>query len=478
MMAPDQTDTPSAGLSRRQFGKLSATAFLLGATALSPKLSLAGNPRDVPVHGLSAFGELAYPVEFDAVSYVNRDAPKGGKFTFTVPNWAFNQNPQTFDTLNTLVLKGAAPPRMELIFDALMARAWDEPSAIYGLLAKDVTIADDGNTYRFTLRPEARFHDGTAVTAEDVAFTYVLLKDKGHPDIQVQLRHLKEAIAVSADTAELRFTGEQSDRAILTAALLPILSKAFYTRVDFAGATMEIPLGSGPYKVGKLRAGAYIEYDRVDDWWAKDLPSRRGQYNFDTVRIEFFKDGQAAFEAFKKGDITYREEFRSSRWAQEYNFPAISDGRVKRQLFPSEKRPSTQALICNTRRKKLADKRTREAIGLCFDFEWTNRTLFFDIYARNESYFQGSDFMASGMPSAEELALLEPLRGQLDPEVFQDAVVPPVSNGSGSDRRLLRRANTLLKEAGWKRDGVRLVDDTGEPFELEFLLRSPSFERV
>ncbi|MEO0545773.1 MAG: extracellular solute-binding protein [Pseudomonadota bacterium] len=465
-------------LDRRQFGKLSLSAFVLGASSLRPGLSLASNPTETPVHGLSAFGELGKPADFAQLDYANVDAPKGGKFIFTAPNWLFNQNPQTFDTLNTLVLKGNAPPRLELIFDTLMARAWDEPSAIYGLVAKDVTISADRNTYRFSLRPEARFHDGSPLTADDVAASYTLLKEKGHPDIVVQLRHLSEAVALSPTQVELRFNGQQSDRAILTAALLPIVSKAYYEANDLADSTLEAPLGSGPYKVGNLRAGAFIEYNRDPNWWARDLPVSRGQANFDTIRLEFYQDGQAAFEAFKKGDILFRQEFRASRWATEYNFPAFNDGRVKRQLFPSEKRPSTQALICNLRRPKLADPRTRSAINHCFDYEWTNRTLFFDAYARNQSYFQGSDFMAEGTPSEAELALLDPLRDQLDPAVFGEAIVPPVSNGSGSDRSLLRVANNLLREAGWKRDGQQLVDDKEEPFVIEFLLRSPAFERV
>ncbi|MEO1398332.1 MAG: ABC transporter substrate-binding protein, partial [Pseudomonadota bacterium] len=320
-------------LDRRQFGKLSLSTFLLGAGALRPDLSLAANPTGTAVHGLSAFGELKKPFGFAEFDYANVEAPKGGKFIFTAPNWGYNQNPQTFDTLNTLVLKGNAPPRLELLYDSLMVRAWDEPSAIYGLLAKDVTVSQDRNIYRFTLRPEARFHDGTPLTAADVVASYLLLKKDGHPDIVVQLRHLTDAVALSDTVVELRFDGQQSDRAILTASLLPVVSKAFYEANDFTKTTMEPPLGSGPYRVGNLRAGAFIEYNRDPNRWARDLAVTKGQYNFEIIRLEFFQDGQAAFEAFKKGDILFRQEFRASRWATEYNFPSFNDGRVKKRLF-------------------------------------------------------------------------------------------------------------------------------------------------
>ncbi|MFD0917043.1 extracellular solute-binding protein [Pseudahrensia aquimaris] len=467
-----------SNLTRRQFGKLSAAALLAPGLAALPSVSLASNPTGRRLHGLSAFGELALPADYPNFPWVNVDAPKGGVFNFSVSNWAFNQNPQSFDTLNTFVLKGSAPPRIESCFDTLMTPDADDPSAIYCALASDVEISDDRNTYTFSLRPEARWHDGSPVSAEDVAYTYNTFKKDGHPDLALNLIELVEAKVLADGRVSLIYSGKQSDRLILANAVLPIVSKAFFEANDFLTTTMTPPLGSGPYKVGRLRAGSFIEYDRVDDYWAKDMPFAKGQANFDTLRVEFYRERQAAFEAFKKGNIHYREEFTSKTWATEYNFPAVSEGRVKQQLFDAEKSPSMQGWACNTRREKLADPRTREAIGLCFDFEWTNANFFYGIYERNSSFFQKSDFAASGPASPEERELLEPYKDQLDPSVFEAAYVPPVSDGSGRDRTLLRRANDLLLAAGWTRQGSNMVDASGNKLAVEFLIRSPTFERI
>ncbi len=472
-------------LTRREFSKFAATVLAAGPLSQLPGVSLAGNPTGKKLHGLSAFGDLKYPPDYQHFDYVNPDAPKGGRFNFSVANWLFNQNPQTFDTLNTLVLKGNAPPKMEHCFDALMTLSTtpepgpiDEPSSAYGLLAESVEISEDRNTYRFNLRPEPRFHDGSPVTAQDVAFTYTTLKEDGHPDIALDMVNLSEAVAVSDRIVELRFNGKQSDQLILSLAGLPVISKKFYTDNDFASSTLTIPLSSGPYKVGRFNPGAFIEYDRVKDWWGKDMPFARGLYNFDTLRIEFYRERQAGFEAFKKGDIDYREEFTSKTWATEYDFPAVKDGRVVKRTFPQELTPSIYGFVVNLRRKKFADPRTREAIGACFDFEWTNDNLFYGAYSRNHSYFQNSEFQAEGMPAKDELELLEPLRDKLPPSAFETALQQPQSNGSGKDRKLLRRASKLLADAGWTRKGGQLVDADGVPLTVEFLMRSPTFERI
>ncbi|MEM7301276.1 MAG: extracellular solute-binding protein [Pseudomonadota bacterium] len=467
-----------AQLNRRQFGKAVGAVSLAALANSLPAVSLAANPTETELFGLSAFGNLKYTEDSTALDYVNPDAPKGGTFAFSPSYWYFNQNVQTFDTLNSFVLKGSAPPRMELCFDMLMAPAIDEPDAHYGLVAKSVVISADRNTYRFALRPEARFHDGSAVTAADVAFSYSVLKESGHPDIALILKELVEAVAVDKHTVELRFSGKQSDRTILNAVIFPILSKTWYEGREFKDSSMDVPLSSGPWKPGKFSAGRFIEYVRVKDWWAKDLLFGKGLNNFDTLRIEFFRERQAAFEAFKKGDIFWREEFTSKVWATEYNFPALQDGHVKKQLFPAELRPSMQGWAVNTRRKKFADPRTREAIGLCFDFEWTNESLFFGAYTRSDSLFERSNFRATGTPAPEEMALLESLRGKVPENVFGQAIVQPRSNGSGRDRKLLRKAVKLLSDAGWKRQDGKLVSQDGEVLSIEFLIRSPTFERI
>jgi microcin C transport system substrate-binding protein len=465
-------------LNRREFGQLSLATFLLGPLASWPNISLAANPTGRKLHGLSAFGELKYAPDYTHFGYVNPDAPKGGVFNFSIPNWAYNQNPQTFDTLNTFTLKGNGPPRMELSFDSLMIRAIDEPTAVYGQLAESVEIAEDRNAFTFVLRPEARWNDGTQVTAEDVAFSYELLKKDGHPTLAIVLANMEKAEALDERTVRLEFNGQQSDRAILTIALMPVLSKAYYTANDFVDSSMEVPLSSGPYRVKRLRAGSFIEYERVENYWAKDMPFSVGRYNFEIIRVEFYRERQAAFEAFKKGEVNYREEFTSKTWATEYDFPAMKEGRAIQKLFDGEKVASFQAWAVNKRRAKFAHPKTVQAIGHCFDFEWTNDNFFFNAYQRSQSFFENSEFKATGKPEGEELALLKSLKAELDPAVFDDVPLQPVSDGSGRDRSLLRKASQLLKEAGWVRDGSKIVDENGEQLAIEFLIRSPVFERI
>ena len=310
-------------------------------------------------------------------------------------------------------------------------------------------------------------------------FSYKIIKEKGHPQISQDLRHLADVVAVSDDAIELRFNGKQSDRAILSVAnTVPIFSADYYADREFDASTLSMPLSSGPWAVDRLKAGNFVEYKKVDDYWAKDMPFARGLNHFERLRIEFYRERAAAFEAFKKGVINWREEFTSKVWATEYDFPAIADKRVKRQLFPEEKRPALQGWAVNSRRSKFADPRTREAIGLCFDFEWTNKNLFYDSYTRSQTIFAKSPFEAEGEPSPEELALLEPHRDQLPESVFGTAIKQHVSDGSGSDRKALRKALGLLKEVGWRRDNGRMIDEAGEPLTLEFMIRSPTFERI
>ena len=370
------------------------------------------------------------------------------------------------------------PPRVEYCFASLMTRAFDEPDAVYGFVAESVDVSDDENTYTFTLRPEASFHDGSKLTAEDVVWSINTLNEQGHPSISLPLKPVKAVNVLGDYQLEVVFDGTQSKQLPLSVAGLPIFSKKYYDGKDFTESTLEPPLGSGPYKFGNMSPGSYIEYERVSDFWAWDLPVIRGHFNFDVLRIEFFRERQAAFEAFKKGSLNFREEFTSKSWATEYNFPAIEDGRVIKTVHPGEKRPSFQGFHINSRRKKFSNPLTRKALGLCFDFEWTNKNIFYDAYTRSSSYFQNSVLAASGLPSEDELKLLEPFRAQLLPSVFEEAYVPPVSDGTGKDRNQLRQASQLFQEAGWKRDGDVLVDEDGEPFEVEFLIRSPTFERV
>lgn len=461
-------------------GALSRRTVIAGfgaAAALAVTRSFAWAAGKSGLHGLSIFGDLKYAPGFKHFDYVNAEAPKGGTLRFQPPNWYFNQNTQTFNTLNSFVQKGDSPPRMEFIFDTLMARANDEPDAVYGLLAESVAVSEDGNVYTFTLRPEARFHDGTTVTAEDVAFSLTTLKEKGHPNISQIIRDLVKAEARDERTIALSLSGRQSRDLIFTLVGLPVFSKAYYATRDFQASTLEPPLGSGAYKVGAVNAGRSITFERVADYWGKDLPVNVGQGNFETIRIDFYRDRQIAFEALKKGDTTYREEHTARVWATEYNFPSIQAGKVKKTTVPDAARPDIQAWYPNIRRAKFADSRTREAMRLCFDFEWTNKNIFYDAYRAAGSYFEKSDFMAEGPPSPEELALLEPFRADLPAAVFAVPAPVPKSDGSGRDRKLLRRAAELLKEAGWTNDGGVLTSAAGERFTCEFLIDDDIFTR-
>ncbi|MDR6662111.1 microcin C transport system substrate-binding protein [Tardiphaga robiniae] len=447
----------------------------IGAIAVahfSPALAQA--PSEA--HGISAFGDLKYPADFPNFDYVNVKAPKGGAFSTVPSSRAFNQSFQTFNSLNAYVLKGDGAQGMGMTFAPLMVRAGDEPDAMYGLVAKSVQISADGLTYRFTLRPEARFHDGSKLTARDAAFSLTALKTKGHPIITQQMRDMVKAEAVDDVTLVVTFAEKRGRDVPLFVAGMPIFSQAYYDKRAFDETSLETPLGSGPYKVGRFEVGRYIEFDRVKDWWGADLPVNRGSYNFDTVRFDFYRDRDVAFEGFTGRNYLYREEFTSRIWNTRYDFPAVKDGRVKQEMLPDDTPSGAQGWFLNTRRAKFKDPRVREALGNAFDFEWTNKTIMYGAYVRTVSPFQNSDLMATGAPSPEELALLEPFRDKVPAEVFGAPYLPPTSDGSGQDRALLRKAIQLLNDAGCAmKDGKRMTAQ-GEPFKVEFLLDEPAFQ--
>jgi microcin C transport system substrate-binding protein len=428
------------------------------------------------LHGLSVFGDLKYPADFHHFDYVNVEAPKGGMFS-TIPSVrAYNQSYQTFNSLNAYILKGEGAQGMDMTFGSLMVRAGDEPDAIYGLVAKSVRISPDKLTYRFTLRPEARFHDGTKLTAQDVAFSLTTLKTKGHPLILQQMRDMVKAEALDDAMLLVTFAEHRARDVPLYVAGLPIFSQAYYAKQPFEESTLDIPLGCGPYRVGKFEVNRYIEFERVKDWWGAELAVSRGAFNFDVVRYEFYRDRDVAFQGFTAKNYLYREEFTARVWATQYEFPAVKDGRVKREILPDETPSGAQGWFINTRRPQFRDAKVREALIQAFDFEWTNKTIMYGAYARTHSPFQNSDMMANGLPSAEELSLLEPFRGQVSDEVFGSPYVPPVSDGSGQDRTLLRKASQLLLDAGCViKDGKRLLPN-GDIFKIEFLVDEPSIE--
>ncbi|MBO6550306.1 MAG: ABC transporter substrate-binding protein [Rhizobiales bacterium] len=424
-------------------------------------------------HGLSTFGVLKYNPDFKHLDYANPDAPKGGKLSMIG-----TEARVTFDSFNLFIRKGDRAQGLEYIYDSLMTRAYDEPDAVYGLLAQFAEVHNDKKGVTFYLRPEAKFADGERVKASDVVFTIETLKSKGHPRYRVSLRDVELVEALDDKTVRFRFKGNQTRDLPQRVAELPIIPEHFYKTVPFEKAGLDLPLGSGPYKVGKFQQGRYVRLMRRDDYWAKDLPINKGRFNFDELRYEYFKDRGAEFEALKAGVFDLREEFTSKDWATKYKFDAIKKKKVIADTLRDDTPSGTQGFFINTRREKFKDIRVREAIGLAFDFEWTNKNLFYNLYKRTSSYFENSEFKAMGLPSEAELALLTPFKDKLNKSVFEEIKLSPKTNGTGQDRKNLRKASRLLKAAGWSmKKGVR-TNQAGEPLTIEFLTFSPSFSRI
>jgi microcin C transport system substrate-binding protein len=427
-------------------------------------------------HGLSIFGDLKYPPDFKHFDYVNPNAPKGGSIALQVGTTGGNQNFNTFNSFNIFILRGEGAAGVGSTFDTLMSGTADEPDSMYGLVADRVLKTEGKPEWRFRLRKEARFHDGSPLTAADVAFSLDLMRTKAHPIYQQVLRDLVAAEAEAPDILRVELKDDPPRELIMTVAGMPIFSKAWYTAENFEETTLKPPLGSGPYRVGRFEVNRFVELDRVEDYWAKDLPVSVGGSNFSRIRYEYFRDRTVAFEAFKGRAFTFRTESTSRTWATGYDFPAAREGRVVRESIRTEGPTSIQGWHINMRREKFRDLRVREAIINCFDFEWTNATLMFNSYKRTVSFFQNTPLMAAGPPSEAELRLLEPYRKDLPAEVFGEPYTPPVADGSGQDRNLLRRAQQLLQEAGMRRDGNVLRLPNGQPFTIEFLDFEPSLQ--
>ncbi len=448
--------------------------LVMGAGALSSILAPIAVAMESPErHGISAFGDLKYPADFQHFEYAIPDAPKGGLFSFVSPTVVFNQNLLTFNSLNSFILRGDAAQGMELTFASLMTRAFDEPDALYALAARAVQISADRLSYRFLMRPGITFHDGSLLTAHDVAFSLNLLREKGHPVLQQLLRNFAGAQAQDdASVAVSLAAGYARDLPALLS-WLPIFSHAYYATRSFEETSLEPPLGCGPYKVGRFEPGRYIEYERVKDWWGADLPVARGQNNFDVIRYEYYRDSAIAFEGFTSKTVLYREELVARVWSTGYDFPAVREGRVKRDVIPDNTASAAQGWYFNLRRQKFADKRVRQAFINSFDFEWVNAKIMHGAYRRTRSVFENSDMMAMGRAGPDEIALLEPFRGKVPEEVFGEPFVPPVSDGSGQDRALLRKASALLTEAGYAVKEGKRVTPQGELFTVEFLIDNP-----
>ncbi len=463
---------PAWTLTRRNALALGLGGMIVPSLPRVPVLAAAEDE----VHGLSLFGDLALPKDFAFLPYVEPKAPKGGEILLQISGSSGNQNFLTFNTLNIFNTAGDGAAGVPASFDSLMAGSADEPDALYGLVARAVRVSPDKRTYRFLLRQEARFHDGSPLSAKDVAFSLNILREKGHPAFRLPLRDLDTAVAEAPDVVTVTLKPGHSRDAILFIAGLPIFSSAFYAKVAFDEVSLEPPLGSGAYKVGRFEQGKYIAMERVPDYWGAALPINVGTNNFATVRYEYYADRKIAFEGFKAGDFTFHEEFTSAVWAKGYDFPAVTSGRVKKEFIPDDTPQGTQGWFFNTRRDKFKDKRIRAAIAYAFDFKWTNANIMYNSYKRTVSFFQNSPMMATDTPSPAELRYLEPFRAKLPAEVFAAVPMPPEGDGSGFDRAMLRQGFELLKAAGCRREGSTLLLPDGKPFEIEFLDSDPALE--
>ncbi len=434
-------------------------------------LLLSGLACAAPEHAATLYNEAPkYPASFQHFDYVNPDAPKGGTFR--------TAGSGGFDSLNPFISKGVPEGNIGMIYDTLTRQSLDEPLTEYGLIAKTIEKAPDNSWVRFTLRPEARFHDGHPIRAEDVVFTFNTLMKDGSPVYRTYYAAVADVVAEDPLHVRFNFKTRDSRELPLILGQLPVLPKHYWATRDFTRANLEFPLGSGPYKVATVNAGRSIRYERVKDYWAKDLPINRGQYNFDVLTTDYYRDNNVALEALKAGAFDYWLEMTAKNWATAYDIPAVREKRLIKEELPNGNPVGMQGFIFNLRRPLFQDVRVRQALGLLFDFEWSNRQLFNGAYTRTDSFFENSDLASSGLPDADELKILEPLRGKIPDAVFTTPFKNPVSDGSGMIRDQQRQAYKLLLDAGWHVVNDRMVDATGKPVSIEFLLAQPEFERV
>jgi microcin C transport system substrate-binding protein len=439
--------------------------------ALLLSIGLAAVAHAATTPGMSLFGDLKYGPDFKHFDYVNPEAAKGGTMRFSAIG--------TYDTLNPFVVKGVPAAGIGLIFDTLMDRSADEPGSDYGLVAETVDLAPDRLSVLFTLRPQARFHDGSPITADDVVWTFETLRRKGQP---MYRSYYGDVTKVEREGEHgVRFTFKSVENRELPQILgeMPVLSKAYWSSRDFEKTTLEPPLSSGPYKVDTVDPGRSITYSRVAGYWGSEVPVAMGRHNVDVIRYDYYRDGTIALEAFKAGQYDIRRENSAKSWATGYDGPALREGLIKKERMPNELPSGMQGLGYNLRRPLFQDPRVRQALAYAFDFEWSNKNLFYGLYQHTRSYFDNSELAATGVPQGSELQILEKFRGKVPDEVFTNEYNPPKYDGSGNIRDGVREALALLKAAGWSFKGEKLINDkTGQPFEFEILLDDPQYERI
>ena len=448
--------------------RLIAAALLAAMATAAPAVDAEGVTG---AHALSMFGDVKYGPDFEHFDYADPNAPTGGGIRLPALG--------TFDSLNPFILKGNVAAGSSLIYDTLLTGSLDEPFTEYGLLVESIDMPADRSWVAFTLREDARWHDGRPVTVDDVIWTTETLTTKGHPFY----RHYYADITSVSQTGPrtVRFTfGDTVNRELpLIIGQIDVLPKHYWEGRDFESTTLDPPLGSGPYRIAAVEPGRSITLERVPDYWGRDLAVNRGQNNIDVIRYDYYRDATVAIEAFKAGEFDFRSENNSKEWGTAYDIPDVANGRMIKELIDHEIPTGMQAFWFNTRRSKFADRKVRHALAHAFDFEWSNANLFYGQYTRTTSFFSNTELASSGLAQAQELGVLERFLDRVPAEVFTSAYEPPTTDGSGNNRRNLRLARTMLQEAGWAvRDGVLIHAQTGEAMEIEFLLVAPAFERI
>jgi len=444
-----------------------AFTMLVASTFIAFSFSAVAEPR----HGLAMHGETKYGPDFKHFDYVNPNAPKGGDVKLATTG--------SFDSFNGFIIKGEAAAGIGGIYDTLLVSSADEAFTEYGLLAETVETPQDRSWVQFVLRKEARWHDGKPITADDVIWTFNTLIEKGQPFYRFYYGSIERAEKIDERTVKFTFKPGENRELPLIMGQIAVLPKHYWQDRDFSKTTLKPPLGSGAYKIDSFEPGRFVKYKRVANYWGRNLPVNVGKDNFDTMRYDYYRDATVQVEAFKAGEFDYRSENASKSWATAYDFPALDKGLVIKEEIKHNRGSGMQGYIYNTRRVLFSDPKVRQALAYAFDFEWSNRNLFYSQYKRTRSYFDNSELTAKGLPGADELAILTPYRGRIPDEIFTAEYNPPRTKGDGRIRTNLKAGDALLKEAGWIiKDKKRVHSETGQVLEFEIMLVSPTLERV
>ena len=444
--------------------------FLIAFAILTSIIALNKHAYSEKVHGIAMHGTPKYASDFENLDYVNPNAPKGG----TVKFGSYG----SFDNLNRVAFKGSKAAGLGYVNDTLMRRVWDEAFSLYGLIAEKVELPEDRSSITFYLNSNATFHDGSPITRDDVLFSLETFQTKGTPNQKKTYSKVVETQLIGNDGIKMIFeNNEDKELPLIIAGFLPIIPKKFYENLDVTKTFLDIPLGSGPYQVDSLDPGRQIKYKRVENYWAKDLPVNKGLYNFDTIIYDYYKDSNVLVEAFKVGEYDFRREYNVKRWLSEYDFKAVQNGEVILTEMNNDRPVGMNGLVMNTRRDIFNNRNVRLALSYAYDHEWINKTIYQNAYVRTDSYFDNSPLASSGLPSKNELELLNVWKDEIPAEVFTETFTPPITDGSGNDRKNLLKAKEILEKEGWFVENGKLVKD-GKEFKFEFLIVSPSDEKI